>query len=93
MKLTEEIVVEKELLARNLQENWEENAGDLNIKKLFNKCILINKWKNYGPQTRPAGPPAAARSRLLGWAPSAADTHRWTDTLPLGYTDRLNALL
>ena len=65
-KLSEENVVEKEYLARNLQENWEENAGDLNIKKLFNKCILINKWKNYGPQTRPAGPPAAARSRLLG---------------------------
>ena len=29
-----------------------------------------------GPGTRPAGPPAAARSRLLGLPPHAADTHR-----------------
>ena len=29
----------------------------------------INKGKNYGPRTRPAGPPAAARSRLLGLPP------------------------
>ena len=32
-------------------------------------------FDNIGPQTRPAGPPAAARSRLLG-EPSAADTHQ-----------------
>ena len=36
MKLTEEIVVEKELLARIMQENWEENAGDLSIKN----CLI-----------------------------------------------------
>ena len=67
-KFTEEIVAEKELLTRNLQENREKNAGDLNIRKMFNKCILINKWYyktivlNIGPRMRPPAPSAAARA-------------------------------
>ena len=62
------------------------------LKKLFNKCILINKWYyktivlNIGPRMHPVGPFAAARapaqsarSRPLGAArlgPTAADTHQ-----------------
>ena len=41
MKLTEEIVVEKELLTRILQEKLDlEKSGDVIIRKMFNKCIM-----------------------------------------------------
>ena len=39
----------------------------MNVEKLFNKCIMINKWYyktivlNIGPRMRPPGSPARAR--------------------------------